>query len=168
MGGRMLGFLASDCKEYVCCEPSVKTYEGLQELAQRFAGENKTIDINCVCQEDYPVKANHFDMVFTSPPYFDCEKYSDEPTQSYVRYKTYGEWLTGFLKPLIEKAYLALKPNGYFILNIANTKNAKTLEETSVQFAKDCGFTHDDTLKLVLSSIAGKGIKYEPMFVFKK
>ena len=34
--------------------------------------------------------------------------------------------------------------------------------------AKEEGFNHIDTLKLILSSIAGKGIKYEPVFIFKK
>lgn len=167
-GGRLFGFLASDCKEYVCCDPSEKTYRGLQQIAKQFESDEKRVEINCSCQEDYPIKANHFDLVFTSPPYFDCEKYSDEPTQSYVRYRTYAEWQDGFLKPLIQKAYIALKPNAYFILNIANTKNAKDLEDKSVQIAKETGFTHEDTLKLTLSSIAGKGVKYEPMFVFKK
>ena len=37
-----------------------------------------------------------------------------------------------------------------------------------LNFAKEEGFNHIDTLKLILSSIAGKGIKYEPVFIFKK
>ena len=31
-GGRLFGFLASDCEEYVCCDPSEKTYQGLLNL----------------------------------------------------------------------------------------------------------------------------------------
>lgn len=167
-GGRMLGFLASDCKEYVCCDPSTKTYNGLLKLAGTFAEEGKAMSLLCKCQEDYTPEKSHFDLVFTSPPYFDCEKYSDEPTQSYIRYPTLTKWCAGFLEPLISNAYYALKDNGVFILNIANTKNAKNLEQLSVILAEMAGFTLEDTLKLTLSSIAGKGAKYEPMLVFRK
>lgn len=167
-GGRLFGFLASDCQEYVCCEPSEKTYEGLLKLSNLYTNKGKRVSINCICQEDYEVEGNHFDFVFTSPPYYDCEKYSEESTQSYVRYNTYLAWQNGFLKPLIQKAYIALKPNSVFILNIANTKNAKDLEDVSVRLAQETGFILEDTLKLTLSSIAGKGVKYEPMFVFRK
>ena len=167
-GGRMLGFLASDCKEYVCCDPSTKTYDGLLKLARTFMEEGKDMTLWRKCQEDYAPEKDHFDLVFTSPPYFDCEKYSDEPTQSYIRYPTLTKWCAGFLEPLISNAYDALKKNGVFVLNIANTKNAKNLEQLSVILAEMAGFTLEDTLKLTLSSIAGKGAKYEPMFVFRK
>lgn len=167
-GGRMFGFLASDCKEYVCCDPSTKTYDGLVRLSETYSDVDKSIEIHCECQEDYAPQKEYFDIVFTSPPYFDCEKYSDEPTQSYIRYPTITKWCAGFLEPLISNAYDALKPNGAFVLNIANTKNVKNLEELSVILAEMAGFSLEDTLKLTLSSIAGKGVKYEPMFVFRK
>lgn len=167
-GGRMLGFLASDCKEYVCCDPSTNTYDGLVKLAKTFSYSPKTVNVLHECQEDYSPQKEHFDIVFTSPPYFDCEKYSNEPTQSYIRYPTLTKWCAGFLEPLISNAYDALKCGGTFVLNIANTKNAKNLEQLSVILAEMAGFTLTDTLKLTLSSIAGKGAKYEPMFVFRK
>ena len=61
-----------------------------------------------------------------------------------------------------------LKSRGYFIINIADVKTAPTLEKDTIKFAVECGFILDDTLKLVLSSISGKGKKYEPVFIFKK
>ena len=167
-GGRMFGFLASDCAEYVCCEPSTKTVDGLLALADTFSDIPKHIDIHPVCQEDYTPQAEHFDFVFTSPPYYDCEKYSDEPTQSYIRYPTISKWSTGFLEPLIFNAWVALKHGGYFILNIANTKTAPNLEALSEIYAQMMGFRLAETLKLTLSSISGNGTKYEPMFVFRK
>lgn len=166
--GRMFGFIASNCKEYVCCDPSTKTYNGLLRLRDTFPLGGKRIEVNNCCQEDYSPQKNHFDLVFTSPPYFDCERYSNEPTQSYIRYPTAQKWCDGFLKPLIQKAHEALKQNGTFILNIANVKNADCLEEQSVTLAEANGFKLTDTIKLTLSSISGNGVKYEPMFVFKK
>ena len=54
------------------------------------------------------------------------------------------------------------------VINIANVPTAPSLEEDTLMIAKEEGFNHTDTLKLILSSIAGKGIKYEPVFIFKK
>ena len=54
------------------------------------------------------------------------------------------------------------------MLNVADTKTAPTLEHDTVEKAKENGFNHVDTLFMVLSSIAGKGVKIEPILVFKK
>ena len=167
-GGRLMGFLASNCTEYVGCDPSTKTYDGLLKLSADLKDEHKKVTILQCCQEDFTPEAEHFDMVFTSPPYFDCEKYSDEPTQSYIRYPVVTKWVSGFLEPLIANSWIALKNGGYFVLNIANTKNAPQLEELSQILASMVGFNHLETIKLTLSSISGNGVKYEPMFVFRK
>ena len=167
-GGRMFGFIASGCKEYVCCEPSTQTVNGLNELSKAHRSVGKQITVNPICQEDYTPEAEHFDMAFTSPPYYDCERYSEEETQSYIRYKSLSKWVALFLEPLIYNAWVSLKWGGIFVLNIANVKTASRLEEESLILAEMVGFKHIDTIKLALSSISGKGVKYEPMFVFKK
>lgn len=167
-GGRLFGFLASDCEEYVCCEPSSKTYQGLLDIKELYNYIDKKVSIINLPQEDYQVQHGYFDMVFTSPPYFDNERYSRESTQSYIRYLTVDKWVKKFLVSLIRNSYISLKPGGIFILNIANTINAKNLEYYTLKIANIMGFEHIDTIKLVLSSIAGKGTKFEPMFVFRK
>ena len=164
----MMGFLASNCERYVCCEPSTKSAEGLRALRDTFSYVGKSIEVNCECAEDYIPQKGAFDMAFTSPPYFNTEKYSDEDTQSFKRYPTYEKWMAGFLEPMICNCRHGLKNNGYLLLNVADTKTAPTLEHDSVEKAKCNGFKHVDTLFMVLSSIAGKGIKTEPIFVFEK
>ena len=46
---------------------------------------------------------NFFDTIFTSPPYFNTEKYSLHDTQSYLRYKKIDDWNTNFLHKTIDK-----------------------------------------------------------------
>lgn len=167
-GGRLFGFLASNCKSYECCEPSKKTYQGLLDLRNTYPYIKKDIRINNLCAEDYIPEEGYFDLAFTSPPYFNTEEYSTEETQSYLRYPTYEEWKEKFLKRVIHNCNIALKKEGTLIINIANVPTAPTLEKDTISIAKDEGFTPIDTLKLILSSIAGKGIKYEPVFIFKK
>ena len=167
-GGRMFGFMASNCKEYECCEPSTKSYEGLLNLKNTYPYLKKAIKVNNLCAEDYVPKESHFDLTFTSPPYFNTEEYSTEDTQSYLRYPSYEEWKEGFLKRMIHNCHIGLKDKGILIINIANVSTAPTLEQDTVSLAMEEGFILKDTLKLMLSIIAGKGIKYEPVFIFKK
>lgn len=167
-GGRMMGFLASDCKRYTCCEPSTLSAKGLRELSQTFAYVGKRIDVNCIGSEDFKPEFGAYDMALTSPPYFDTERYAEEPTQSCVRFPEYHQWVDGFLAPMIAHTYDALREGGVFLLNIANVPTARTLEDDALCAAASAGFEHADTLFLVLSSIAGKGVKTEPIYVLAK
>ena len=50
---------------------------------------------------------------------------------------------------------------------VNNVKNIN-LNEPTKEIAIKLGFIYEREYKLVLSSIAGKGIKFEPVFVFRK
>lgn len=167
-GGRLFGFLASNCQKYIGTEPSKKTYNGLIKMKNDFSYVNKNIEIHNIGSEDFIPKQNSLDLCFTSPPYFDTEKYSLEPTQSYITFPTKEKWINGFLKQTFHNAYLGLKLNGYMIINIANTCEYDFLENETIRVAKEIGFSYIDTYYLILSSISGKGIKKEPIFIFKK
>jgi hypothetical protein len=167
-GGRLLGFLAaSNTKHYIGTEPSTRTYKGLLQMSKEFSYINKKVDIYKQGSED-SVFGESLDLCFTSPPYFDTEKYSDESTQSYIKYPTQDEWVNGFLRKTIENCYTGLKEGGYMLYNIANTPKYKFIEEQTVKISKELGFAQEDTLQLTLSSVMGAGYKYEPIFVFRK
>ena len=64
--------------------------------------------------------------------------------------------------------HIGLKSGGKMLLNIANTPKHKDIESETIRVAEEEGFVLEKTIKLALSSIAGKGIKYEPIFIFNK
>ena len=170
-GGRLFGFMASNCKEYVGCEPCTKTFNGLNDLIKDL--KPYTDKVATITQSGSEIKLNgfdgYFDLCFTSPPYFDTEKYSDEDTQSYKKYPQIDLWLNGFLKDTFKNCYDYLKPSGYMIINIANTPKYDMIEDGCIRIAKESGFEHIDTLFMELSSVSkNKGRKFEPIFVFKK
>jgi hypothetical protein len=168
-GGRLLGALSSfKIKKYIGTEPSTKTYDGLIKMKEDFKYLKKKVDIHCMGSEDFIPDNNSLDLCFTSPPYFDTEKYSDEPTQSYLKYPSENEWINNFMKDTLENCYYGLKKNSFLVLNIANTSSAKKIEEGLLLLAKNIGFKHIKTMQLVLSAINGGGYKYEPIYVFKK
>jgi hypothetical protein len=163
-GGRMMGAKIAN-RHYVCVEPSTKTYHGLLE-------QNKFIDggfeIYNDCAEDF-VSNHNVDLVFTSPPYFDCEKYSNEETQSWIRYKTREEWFNGFLVKMSENALDKLKYGGFFILNLADVSSYPTLTRDFMVWAtKNRRIEFVEELRLTLSSGFKRGKKYEHVFVFRK
>ena len=168
-GGRLLGFFAaSNTKHYIGTEPSTRTYEGLMKMKKDFTYLNKKVDIYKKGSEEFLPQKESLNLCFTSPPYFDTEKYSLEKTQSFIKFPTEDEWINGFLKKTIENCYSGLKYNCYMLLNIAKTNKYKWIEKATISKAKEVGFNFVDTLELILSSIAGRGYKYEPVFVFKK
>ena len=128
----------------------------------------KTIELHKLGSEIYQPDRESLDLCFTSPPYFDTEKYSDEGTQSYIKYPTKEEWINGFLYKTIENCYRGLKGNKYMLINIANTPKYKFIEEETIRISKELGFKQEKTIELTLSSVMGAGYKYEPIFVFKK
>ena len=167
-GGRLLGFLASSRKKYIGTEPSSKTFEGLKKIRKDFFYLTKTVELHKLGSEEFEPDKNSLDLCFTSPPYFDTEKYSDEDTQSYKKFPTKEEWVNGFLRKTIENCYRGLKNGKYMVINIANTPRYKFIEQETQRIAKELGFVQSDTLQLTLSSVMGAGYKYEPIFVFKK
>ena len=167
-GGRLIGFLTSNCHTYIGTDPSTKTYEGLTQLQKDLNFYGKNVILHKLGSEVFVPDQNSLDLCFTSPPYFDTERYSDEETQSYKKYPDDYLWTNCFMRYTIRNCYMGLKDDGKMILNIANTPKHKNIESETIKVAQDEGFELVETLKLALSSVAGKGIKFEPIFVFSK
>lgn len=177
-GGRLLG--AVGClrvAKYVGCDPSSKTFEGLKQMAadlKRMMPErNLQVEIHMVGSEDFRPAPGSVDLVLSSPPYFEgngiVENYSDEPTQSHVRFPDKESWLEGFLGQTIRNCYVALKPGGVLALNVSDA-----LAEAVTDQAFKFGFAHVETQRLRLSKIMGSkhkpggSWKSEPVLVFRK
>jgi DNA modification methylase len=127
------------------------------------------------------------DFVFTSPPYFNREQYSQQETQSFKSHPTYEDWRDNFLKPTLKTAYEYLKNDRYLAWNIANIKVGLDkyipLEEDSIAIMKELGAEYKGKLKMAMSrmigidneteslnavDIDGTMVKYEPIFIFYK
>ena len=168
-GGRLIGALASsNVKRYIGTEPSTKTFEGLLQIRDDFSYIDKEIELYKLGSEEFRPERDSLDLCFTSPPYFDTEKYSDEETQSYKKFPTLDGWIDGFMRKTIDNCRYGLKHNGRLIINIADTSTGKGIAEDTVKLAVEMGFERDDDWNLILSSIAGKSKKYEPIFIFRK
>jgi tRNA1(Val) A37 N6-methylase TrmN6 len=172
-GGRLLGAIMSGTVHtYIANEPSTKTFVGLQQMTQDFAKweyQTNTLIVRLGSEAWFPNA--QLDLVMTSPPYFNTERYSDEPSQSYLKFPTYAEWIEGFFRQSINNAHQALSPKGLLAINVANVATAKILEDDALKIMQNEGFELVETLKLKLSgrpNKQGQLFKYEPIFVMKK
>jgi hypothetical protein len=98
------------------------------------------------------------DLVFTSPPYFNREGYSEDDTQSLKKFPQYDAWREGFLKPTLTTAYTFLKPDRYLLWNIADIKTAEgyyPLEQDSKDILKKLGAEFVGVEKMVLANMPG-------------
>lgn len=122
------------------------------------------------------------DLVMTSPPYFSAENYhTANAKQSANRYPTYEQWREKFYRKLVQGAYDLLKPNGVFVLNIADVASAKRLEKDARVLAREAGFQNAGFYKLAMSvtpgtrgnerhavKVDGVIFKHEPVFCFRR
>jgi len=111
------------------------------------------------------------DLCFTSPPYFDLEKYSNENTQSYISYPTKEDWIEGYLTETFKNCHYGLKSDGLMLINIADIKG-KELEKEMIKTAEKVGFKLVKKFFLALSNInlrnKEKKFKYEPLYLFMR
>ena len=106
-GGRLLGAIKSQIN-YIATEPASDTVKGLNEIIVDFGYISNIfrkiphMEIVQKGSEDFLPDKESLDLCFTSPPYFNTEKYSDEETQSYIKFPTQDEWVEGFLRKTIQ------------------------------------------------------------------
>ena len=127
-GGRMLGCVAAGA-EYVAFEPNTETYNGLMKLIEFLGIGDKVRIIKDSALEMNKYDIGEFDLVLTSPPYFDLEVYSHEDTQSIKGCDTYKVWVDRFLTPLINSAINHLKENGWSCWNVHNVGKMKMIDD---------------------------------------
>ena len=146
-------------------------------------------------QPEFQQYQGKVDVVFTSPPYFAKELYSNDPEQSARKFSEFEGWCEGFLKPTIETAAKWLKPGGVLLWNIADAKfggKMLPLEQRSIDYAVGAGLVQQETIRLLMSNMPGGNrvkedeagnltgtakntcfvnkrlVKFEPIFVFRK
>lgn len=131
------------------------------------------------------------DFIFTSPPYFNREGYSDDEEQSLKKFPQYEAWRKGFLEQTLATCVEYLKPKRYLLWNIADIKVGSLyypLEQDSKDILKKLGMEFKGIEKMCLMNmpganrigddgkptaknfckVDGKWRKYEPIFVFYK
>lgn len=177
-GGRLLGITSSNLQfDYVGVDPNTETVENLK-LLNHFIAESggREGEIHQSVSEEFVPE--NIDCAFSSPPYFNLEKYSDEPTQCMNRFDSLDNWFDGYVAPTMKNIHKGLNSDGVFATNIADYKTPKEefkVVDRWIETAEKLGFKHTETVKMMLNTRPGVGNgkqdgveKFEGIYVFTK
>lgn len=183
-GGRLAGCIASNKGlHYHGIDPMGATAVGNMKMASFFNSQYGTFEdkmwnfgftFDLGCAEDVMPKlvSESYDLIFTSPPYFDVEQYSHEKTQSFVRYPTYDVWREKFLFSVLNESCRLAKVGGYVIFNVKNYKKAPIADDLSAfLLSKGMELIKVYQMRMPNSEFhrkEGKQWHGEPIFVFRK
>jgi hypothetical protein len=180
-GGRMLGAMTSNMQyHYTGLDPNTRTFQGLEALGELIQSERpwSGFSMNCIPSEEFTPAEGFYDAAFSSPPYFNLETYTDEPTQCMNRYRELSAWFDGYVVPTLEMVHRGLATNGIYAVNIADYKNGKEqfqIVETWRELSEKIGFRHVETVDMILNVRPGvgngkleKAYKSEGIYIFQK
>ena len=180
-GGRMLGAMTSNLRyHYTGIDPNTRTFQGLEALGQLLDEQNigSGYAMNCMPSEEFDPEPGFYDAAFSSPPYFNLETYTDEPTQCMNRYTTLSAWFDGYVAPTLQMVHKALADDGIYAVNIADYKNGKeqfAIVDQWKELSKQVGFEYQETVDMILNVRPGvgnnkleKAYKSEGIYIFRK
>ncbi len=173
--GRLLGCIAAR-RRYLGVDPSSDQIQGGWALANalrrlRLPGLETLLYQGPAEEVLTSLPRGRTQLIFSSPPYFDRERYSEEPSQSYVRFPKYPEWKTHFLEVVIKECARILRPGGFLVINVSNVNRYRladdTLEIASSVLRPFAKYSMQLARKPYLAKSSGP-FKQEPLFVFRK
>lgn len=188
-GDRLAGFYAAMCtRTYIGIDPRSENhpiYREQKEFYDRQLGwfeEEKDVYFYESPAEEWDniEWIGKVDFIFTSPPYFNTERYSYDDTQSWVRYKDIDSWNEQFLHKALENVWATLKSGGYMVINIADIYDRSLVSyvkicDPMIEFMKsksDCSYEGVIGMELAArpndTGIDSSTVFAEPMWVFRK
>ena len=204
-GGRILGAMCTNRKlHYIGTDPNpdnIGRYERVGNFYNTHCnqdnpffgdGSSNTFEIYQLGSEVIGDDENFLkyfgklDFVFTSPPYFNREQYSQDENQSFKKFSAYEDWRDNFLKPTLDTAFSFLKNDRYLCWNIADIKVGSDkfipLEQDSIDVVESLGGEYKGIYKMLMTRMVGinasnvknsveldgKYYKFEPILVFYK
>jgi len=111
--------MSSDAESYVGIDPNKNLFGNYNKMVNEYNSDNKKITLLNECAENVNI-SNKFDFIFTSPPYFNIERYTQEENQSFKKYRKLENWLELFLFNVIGKFWENLEIGGHMAINISD------------------------------------------------
>jgi SAM-dependent methyltransferase len=154
-GGRLLG-AASRKRRYIGIEPCAPQVSGLKLMLESLKEVQppEGAEILEGCAEDMMplLPRGRADLVFSSPPYFNWERYSNEASQSFIRYGTYDAWKEGFLQPILTQSARVLRKGGSLVLNVSGKGRKPDVQEVKT-ICRQAGLRYFGCIPLLISRV---------------
>lgn len=166
-GDRLITSIACDMN-YVSCDPNKELIPYHNQIISSLPNNNRYRKIIYEPFEsaDIPIPKGGYDVLLSSPPFFNLEQYSNDEEQSYNRYQDYGSWMVDFLFESIYKAWNMMADESVFILYIGDSKqNNITICEATMFFIEK--YLEYSSYEGLIGLEGGSGVN-RPLWVWKK
>lgn len=163
-GDRLIGAMSRDVDYYCGIDPNPCLHPNYESMIKFFDKSSKKYVMIENTIEDAKIPNKKFNMIFTSPPYFDLEIYRKNKVQS-SKYDNEREWFNNFLKVAIKKVWRYLEDGGIMCLNI----NQKSKGENYIRWMLEEVNSYDNSNYLGVISYANEDIRNpQPIWIWKK
>jgi len=126
-GDRLISSIIYNNCNYQGIDPNSKLTDKYTNIINTLAKNSKN-NYNIITDGfENVILKQQYDMMFSSPPYFNIEHYSSDNTQSYKKYSNLNKWLKNFMYVSIDKIWFHLINGGFLILVINDIKINNTL-----------------------------------------
>lgn len=129
-GDRLLSAILSKSIKFYCgVDPNPCLHPYYKDMIKTF---NKSPSDYVLLEDGFESAAipnKDYDLVFSSPPFFDLEVYSDAASNSLSKNPSEQAWFNNFLMPSIYKAISYLIPNGYLVLYMGESSKTHYINE---------------------------------------
>jgi len=167
-GDRLISAIASDVELYTAFDPNMELKEGHTEIINMFGkSDKKRFHIIYEPFEtgiDGINKKEKYNLIFSSPPFFDFEDYSKGEKQSIHQYNDFDLWLHEFLFKSIHKAWDHLEYGGKMAIYIVDIGKYSIVEPLLQYVEKEC--IHSNYVGMIASLVKDKIPK--PVWIWEK
>jgi|LauGreDrversion4_1035100.scaffolds.fasta_scaffold43588_3 hypothetical protein len=172
-GDRLLAAMAYGANRYLGYDPNPDLQKGYQEMRELFTNQNQNqtnYEVKMEAFEEAEIPENEtFDLILTSPPYYDFETYistekEEAKNQSIVKYPRFHTWMVDFLFTSIQKCWNRLDNGGNMVIHLSDVYKTNYVEAMIIYILGWCkGSRFDGSI----ASIGDCG-KPRPLWVFHK
>eukprot|EP01117_Protostelium_nocturnum_P013643 TRINITY_DN5101_c0_g1_i1.p1 TRINITY_DN5101_c0_g1~~TRINITY_DN5101_c0_g1_i1.p1 ORF type:complete len:514 (+),score=164.61 TRINITY_DN5101_c0_g1_i1:94-1635(+) len=177
-GDRLFAAICHGSEFYLAADPNLGLEKGHSNIIQRLCADSNEMDrfkiirkpFQEITAEEIEKEAGgkeSFDLVFTSPPFFDFEIYTENEGQSVKSYPQLEDWIVHFLFASIEKSWKQLKRGGHLALHITDVFKTKICSAMNYFAMSLENARIEKSYRSIIGCIGGQS-KVFPIWVWKK
>jgi 16S rRNA G966 N2-methylase RsmD len=129
-GDRLIAAIGYGVKKYVGVDPNKDLHPCYKNMIKTLVEPSQRKNFVLIDDgfEFAKIPKYKYDLVFSSPPFFDSEEYSTSEKDSLVAHSTVQSWYNNFLIPSLNKAHSKLIKGGFLVLYMADSPSTKYIE----------------------------------------
>lgn len=141
-GDRLIAAMGHQAQRYLAYDPNKKLMNGHFEIIKEFKGEPGKYTVRYLPFQEADLDKEMFDLIFTSPPYFDLEVYDTNAEtagqQSIAQFRQFDEWMVSFLFRSLKKAWDHLIVGGNMVIHITDFAKNRIVEPMVLFVLSNC------------------------------